>query len=70
PAMGVISEILPVFSKKPIFGYKAIAYSSVAIALISFLVWAHHMFVSGISETAATIFSFLTFLVAIPTAIK
>ncbi len=70
PAMGVISEILPVFSRKPIFGYKAIAYSSVAIALISFLVWAHHMFVSGISETAATIFSFLTFLVAIPTAIK
>jgi cytochrome c oxidase subunit 1 len=70
PAMGVISEILPVFAKKPIFGYKAIAYSSVAIALISFLVWAHHMFVSGISETAATIFSFLTFLVAIPTAIK
>jgi cytochrome c oxidase subunit I len=70
PAMGVISEILPVFSRKPIFGYKAIAYSSLAIALISFLVWAHHMFVSGISETAAIIFSFLTFLVAIPTAIK
>lgn len=70
PAMGVISEILPVFSRKPIFGYKAIAYSSLAIALISFLVWAHHMFVAGISEVAATIFSFLTFLVAIPTAIK
>src|SRR3989304_1219630 len=70
PAMGVISEILPVFARKPIFGYKAIAYSSLAIALISFLVWAHHMFVSGISELAATIFSFLTFLVAIPTAIK
>lgn len=70
PAMGVISEILPVFARKPIFGYKAIAYSSLAIALISFLVWAHHMFVAGISEVAATIFSFLTFLVAIPTAIK
>ncbi len=70
PAMGVISEILPVFARKPIFGYKAIAYSSLAIALISFLVWAHHMFVSGMSELAATIFSFLTFLVAIPTAIK
>jgi len=70
PAMGAISEILPVFSRKPIFGYKAIAYSSVAIALISFLVWAHHMFVSGLSDTAAKIFSFLTFLVAIPTAIK
>ena len=70
PAMGVISEILPVFARKPIFGYKAIAYSSLAIALISFFVWAHHMFVSGMSELAATIFSFLTFLVAIPTAIK
>jgi cytochrome c oxidase subunit 1 len=70
PAMGVISEIIPVFSRKPIFGYKAIAYSSLGIAFISFLVWAHHMFVAGISETAATIFSFLTFLVAIPTAIK
>ena len=70
PAMGVISEIIPVFSRKPIFGYKAIAYSSLGIAFISFLVWAHHMFTSGISETAAMIFSFLTFLVAIPTAIK
>ena len=70
PAMGVISEIIPVFSRKPIFGYKAIAYSSLGIAFISFLVWAHHMFTSGISEVAATIFSFLTFLVAIPTAIK
>ncbi len=70
PAMGVISEIIPVFSRKPIFGYKAIAYSSLGIAAISFLVWAHHMFTSGISETAAMIFSFLTFLVAIPTAIK
>lgn len=70
PAMGVISEIIPVFSRKPIFGYKAIAYSSLAIALISFLVWAHHMFTNGISQLAAMIFSFLTFMVAIPTAIK
>ncbi len=70
PAMGVISEIIPVFARKPIFGYRAIAYSSLGIAFISFLVWAHHMFTSGISELAATIFSFLTFLVAIPTAIK
>jgi cytochrome c oxidase subunit 1 len=53
PAMGVISEVLPVFARKPIFGYKAIAYSSLAIALISFLVWAHHMFVSGMSQVAA-----------------
>jgi cytochrome c oxidase subunit 1 len=70
PAMGVISEVIPVFSRKPIFGYKAIAYSSLAIALISFLVWAHHMFTNGISQLSAMIFSFMTFLVAIPTAIK
>src|SRR3990167_2437518 len=70
PAMGVITEIIPVFARRPIFGYKAIAYSSLGIAFISFLVWAHHMFTSGISDIAATIFSFLTFLVAIPTAIK
>ena len=70
PAFGIISEIIPVFARKPIFGYKAIAYSSFAIAIISFFVWLHHMFVSGISETAAAIFSFLTMLVAIPTAVK
>ena len=70
PAFGIISEIIPVFARKPIFGYRAIAYSSFAIAIISFFVWLHHMFVSGISETAAAIFSFLTMLVAIPTAIK
>jgi len=70
PGMAIISEIIPVFSKKTIFGYKAIAWSSVAIAFISFLVWGHHMFVSGQSRLAGAIFSFLTFLVAIPSAIK
>ena len=70
PAMGVISEVIPVFSRKPIFGYKAIAYSSVAIAVFGFLVWGHHMFVSGQSSAASIFFSFLTFSVAIPTAIK
>lgn len=70
PAFGVVSEIIPVFSRKPIFGYKAIAYSSLAIAFISFLVWGHHLFVSGQSAWVGKIFSFLTFLVAIPTAIK
>lgn len=70
PAMGIISEVIPVFSKKTIFGYKAIAYSSVAIAFISFLVWGHHMFTSGQSPLASAVFSFLTFLVAIPSAIK
>ncbi len=70
PAFGVISEIVPVHSRKRIFGYKFIAGSSMAIALIGFLVWGHHMFVSGQSELASIIFSFLTFAVAIPTAIK
>ena len=70
PAMGVISELISVFSRKHIFGYKAIAYSSIAIAVISFLVWGHHMFTSGQSNLLSMIFSFLTFLVAIPSAIK
>ncbi len=70
PAMGIISEVIPAFSRKTIFGYKAIAYSSVAIAFISFLVWGHHMFTSGQSPLASAVFSFLTFLVAIPSAIK
>ena len=70
PAMGVVSEIIPVFSRKPIFGYKMIAVSSLAIAAAGSLVWAHHMFTSGMSDTAVLVFSFLTFLVAIPSAIK
>jgi cytochrome c oxidase subunit 1 len=70
PGMAIISELIPTFSRKTIFGYRAIAFSSVAITLISFLVWGHHMFVSGQSQLATTIFSFLTFLVAIPTGIK
>jgi len=70
PAMGVISETVSTFSRKHIFGYKFIAMSSIAIAVISFLVWGHHMFVSGQSNLAGMIFSFLTFLVAIPSAIK
>ncbi|HRP70495.1 MAG TPA: cbb3-type cytochrome c oxidase subunit I, partial [Turneriella sp.] len=70
PAMGVVSEIIPVFSREPIFGYKAIAWSSVAIAGVSFLVWAHHIFVSTLSTSAAVFFSLMTYFVAIPTAIK
>ena len=70
PGMAIISEIIPHFSRKPIFGYSFIAYSSLAIALISFIVWGHHMFTSGQSEIAIMIFSALTFLVAIPSAIK
>ncbi len=70
PAMGAITEIIPTFAHRTIFGYKAIAYSSVAIAAVGSLVWAHHMFTSGLSGTALFIFSLLTFLVAIPSAIK
>ena len=70
PAFGIISEIIPVFSRKPIFGYKAFVYASVGIAAISFLVWGHHMFVSGMSNYSRYIFSFITFFVAVPTAIK
>ena len=70
PAMGVISEIIPTFARRTIFGYKFIVYSSLAIASVGSLVWGHHMFVSGQSYTADVIFSLLTFLVAIPSAIK
>jgi cytochrome c oxidase subunit 1 len=68
--MAVISEVIPTFSKKTIFGYKAIAFSSVAIALLGFLVWAHHMFTAGMSLFAGAVFSFITFFIAIPSAIK
>ena len=70
PGMGIISELFSVFSRKHIFGYKFIAYSSVAIALVGFLVWGHHMFVAGQSTLAGIIFSAMTFGVAIPSAIK
>jgi cytochrome c oxidase subunit I len=70
PAMGIVSEIIPVFARKPIFGYRAIAYSSIAIASVGSLVWGHHMFVSGESDVARFVFSLLTFLVALPSAIK
>lgn len=70
PAMGIVSEIITAFSRKVIFGYTAIAFSSLGIAAVSFFVWGHHMFVSGQSEVAGVVFSFLTMLVGVPTAIK
>jgi cytochrome c oxidase subunit I len=70
PAMGVTSEIITCFARKRIFGYRFMAYAILAIALISFLVWGHHMFVAGQSMYAGMIFSILSFLVAIPSAIK
>jgi cytochrome c oxidase subunit I len=70
PAMGAITEIIPTFAHKTIFGYRAIGYSSIAIAFLGSVVWGHHMFTSGMSEVANLVFSFLTFLVAVPSAIK
>ncbi|MGB9692873.1 MAG: cytochrome c oxidase subunit I [Candidatus Sumerlaeaceae bacterium] len=70
PAMGVMSELFSTFSKKPVFGYSFVAMSSLAIAIVGFFVWGHHMLVSGQSEFAGLIFSALSFLVAIPSAVK
>lgn len=70
PAMGVVSELVPAFARKRPFGYKMIAFSSLAIAVLGFFVWGHHMFVSGQSIYAGLVFSFLSMLVAIPSAIK
>jgi cytochrome c oxidase subunit 1 len=70
PAMGVISELIAAFSRKQVFGYGFVAFASIGIAVIGFLVWGHHMFVSGESVYAAMVFSILSFLVAIPSAVK
>jgi cytochrome c oxidase subunit 1 len=70
PGMAVVSEIIPCFSRKQIFGYTFVAWASVGIAVLGFLVWAHHMFVAGVSVYSAMIFSFLSYFVAVPSAIK
>jgi cytochrome c oxidase subunit 1 len=70
PAMGIVTEIFPTFSQKPVFGYGAIAMSSLAIAFVGYFVWGHHMFTAGISYSSRWFFSFLTFIVAVPSAIK
>jgi cytochrome c oxidase subunit 1 len=70
PAMGVISELVSCFSRKPVFGYKFVAWASMAIAVVGFFVWGHHMFVSGQSVYAGVVFSFMSFVVAVPSAIK
>ncbi len=70
PAMGVVSEIIPSFTRRPVFGYKAVAISSFGLAIVGFLVWGHHMFTSGQSIYASMIFSVMSFLVAIFSAIK
>lgn len=70
PGMGVVSELIACFTRKPVFGYKFVAYSSLAIAILGFLLWGHHMFVSGQSLFASTLFSILSFLIGVPSAIK
>ncbi|MGI8607954.1 MAG: cytochrome c oxidase subunit I [Candidatus Dormibacteria bacterium] len=70
PAFGIISEVIPVFSKKPIFGYKAMAYSMSAIAILGFVVFVHHMFVTGLPISVVTFFSFTSMLIAIPSGVK
>ena len=70
PGMGVISEIVAAFSRKNIFGYSFVAFSSLAIAVIGFLVWGHHMFVAGQTPYSALVFSIITYMVAVPSAIK
>ncbi len=70
PAMGVVSEIIPCFARKRVFGYRFMAYAILGIAVFGFMVWGHHMFVSGQSVYAGMVFSLLSFLVAIPSAIK
>jgi cytochrome c oxidase subunit I len=70
PGLGIISELLPVFARKPLFGYKAVALSSLGIALIGFLVWGHHMFASGMAEYLRVPFMYSTLLVAVPTGVK
>src|SRR6202008_803242 len=70
PAMGVISEVIAVSARRQVFGYAFMVYAMIAIAVVGFMVWGHHMFVSGMSPYAALVFSFLSFVVAVPSAIK
>jgi cytochrome c oxidase subunit I len=70
PAMGVASELIPCFARRPVFGYRGMAYAVIAIAVIGFFVWGHHMFTAGISLFSGVVFSFMSFVVAVPSAIK
>ncbi|QSO54472.1 cytochrome c oxidase subunit I [Alicyclobacillus curvatus] len=70
PAFGIVSEILPVFARKPIFGYHAIAYSSIAIGFLGFFVWAHHMFVAGMAMATGIPFMISSMIIAVPTSVK
>ena len=70
PAFGVMSDVIATFSRRQIFGYRIMVYSTMSIVLVGYFVWAHHMFTSGMSDTARYVFSFVTFLVGVPTGVK
>src|SRR5690606_31139577 len=70
PAMGIVSEVLPVFSRKPLFGYPLIVFSGAVIGFLGFGVWSHHMFTTGMGVVATSAFSLMTMLIAIPTGVK
>ena len=70
PGMGIVSEILPVFSRKPLFGYAVVVFSGIAIGFLGWGVWAHHMFASGLGPVAISAFGLTTMLIAIPTGVK
>src|SRR5947209_19168579 len=70
PAFGMASEVIPVFSRKPIFGYTFVAFSGVAIGFISFIVWAHHMFTTGLTTSEQAFFAATTMIIGVPTGVK
>jgi cytochrome c oxidase subunit 1 len=70
PSFGIVSEVLPVFSKKPLFGYPIVAMSGAAIGFVGWGVWAHHMFASGLGPVSVTVFSMATMAIAVPTGVK
>ena len=70
PGMGIVSHVISVFSRKPIFGYRAMVYATIAIAFLGMLVWGHHMFISGLSPYSAIAFSVLTMAIGAPSAVK
>ena len=70
PAFGVVSEIIPTFARKPLFGYSAMVYATASIAFLSFIVWAHHMFTVGMPLSGELFFMYATMLIAVPTGVK
>ena len=70
PAMGIVSEVLPTFSRKPLFGYPVVVFSGVVIGIMGWAVWSHHMFTVGLGPVAVTVFMITTMLIAVPTGVK